>query len=96
MSKTAKPGQCIADIYSPSGHLGATLHEGAVTVTVRNAVGDHAAVTFSLPAWCSLLEQARSQLHESRAAPRVHLNASAIEIADHSPAPPPRKPGMAE
>jgi len=38
----------------------------------------------------------RAQLRQGRAAPHVHLNASTIEIADHSPAPPPRKPGMAE
>lgn len=52
----------LADIYTPSGHLAASLNCGIVTVTVRNAIGDHAAVDMSLSSWCGMIEQSRAKI----------------------------------
>lgn len=53
MSKT------IADVYSPSGHFGASLNCGVVTARVRTATGEHAEVQMSLHSWCGMIEHSR-------------------------------------
>lgn len=53
MSKT------LAEHYSPTGHIAASLNCGVVTVTVRNAIGEHAAVSMSLHSWCAMIEKSR-------------------------------------
>lgn len=55
----------IADIYTASGHFGASLNCGQVTVTVRNAIGEHAAMSMSLHSWCGMIEQSRATVAEA-------------------------------
>lgn len=55
----------LGDIYAASGHFGATLNCGVVTVTVRNALGEHAGMHMSLHSWCELIEQSRSKVQQA-------------------------------
>lgn len=56
----------LADVYSPTGHFGASLNCGEVTLTVRNAIGEHAAMTMSLHSWCALIEAANAKAAEAK------------------------------
>lgn len=55
----------LADAYTPTGHFGASLNFGVVTVTVRSHMGDGASMTMSLHSWCEMIEQSRAKALEA-------------------------------
>lgn len=55
----------LANVYTASGHFGASLNCGQVTVTVRNAIGEHAAMSMSLHSWCGMIDKSRETVAEA-------------------------------
>lgn len=55
----------LADVYTANGHFSASLNGGEVTVTVRNAIGEHTAVRMSLHSWCGMIEKSRETVAEA-------------------------------